>query len=205
MENRKFFLQKLTALFWKHGSKTLTMDDIAKEFSVSKKTLYQRYENKEEILKEVLNFILNETIAQIEKSKKHYKNPIEILLNSHSDMETFMTRNDNIFILQMGKYYSEILDEHKKRIFSELIDFFSDNIRQGREMELYKKEFDEKMYFKYLLQLFFSTEDSPIFEEERENRRILCIGILDFYLNSILTEKGLNNYNELKKKYEELA
>ena len=47
MDDKKYFLEKLFEMFHIYGVKTLTMDDIAKEFSISKKTLYQKYSHKE--------------------------------------------------------------------------------------------------------------------------------------------------------------
>ncbi len=43
MEENKIFLKKVSDLFYLHGAKSLTMDEIAREFSMSKKTLYQQY------------------------------------------------------------------------------------------------------------------------------------------------------------------
>ncbi|HAI79685.1 MAG TPA: TetR/AcrR family transcriptional regulator, partial [Chryseobacterium sp.] len=56
----KKFLEKVVELFIDNGAKTLTMDDIAKEFGMSKKTLYQKYANKEALLEDVLAFKLEE-------------------------------------------------------------------------------------------------------------------------------------------------
>jgi AcrR family transcriptional regulator len=50
MDDKKCFLEKLFKLFQVYGAKTLTMDDIAKEFSISKKTLYQKYSHKEDLI-----------------------------------------------------------------------------------------------------------------------------------------------------------
>ena len=46
MDEKTFFLSKASELFIENGAKTLTMDDVAKEFGISKKTLYQKYKNK---------------------------------------------------------------------------------------------------------------------------------------------------------------
>ena len=52
MKNTRCTLDRLFDMFRTHGAKTLTMDDIAREFCISKKTLYQKYKNKEELLTE---------------------------------------------------------------------------------------------------------------------------------------------------------
>ena len=202
MNDRQAFLQKIIPLFWKFGAKTLTMDEVAREFSVSKKTLYQSYPNKEMLLRDVLDHTLETIVSQIEAAKKLYDNPIEAFLKALPDMEFFMSETDNIFIMQMAKYYPKLLDEYKVTNYERLVDVFSQNVRRGWKLGYYRRDFDEKIYFKFLLQLFFSVEDSPLFSEERNSEDVLCINIVDFYLNSILTEEGRKIYQELKKEYE---
>ena len=56
MDDKNVF-RKLFEMFHIYGVKTLTMDDIAKEFSISKKTLYQKYSHKEDLICDVLDFM----------------------------------------------------------------------------------------------------------------------------------------------------
>ncbi len=67
MDDKKYFLEKLFEMFHIYGVKTLTMDDIAKEFSISKKTLYQKYSHKENLICDVLDFMSKEGLDENEK------------------------------------------------------------------------------------------------------------------------------------------
>lgn len=205
MNDKKQFLKQVAPLFWKYGAKSLTMDEIAREFSVSKKTLYQSYPNKESLLQDVLDHTLQEIVQQVQAAKDRYSNPIEAMLNSYQNMEVLMTENSNVFVQQLSKYYDKILEKHKVTTYQKLLPVFENNVLRGQEMGLYRDRLNVKIYFKFLLQLFFSVEDSPLFSEERDREEVLCISIVDFYLNSILTEEGRQNYNELKTKYEQLV
>ena len=60
MAKKDHFIEKVSHLFIEYGAKTFTMDDIAKEFSMSKKTLYQQFKNKDELLEAVLDFQLEQ-------------------------------------------------------------------------------------------------------------------------------------------------
>ncbi len=57
MKNTRCTLDRLFDMFRTHGAKTPTMDDIAREFSISKKTLYQKYSHKENLICDVLDFM----------------------------------------------------------------------------------------------------------------------------------------------------
>jgi len=183
------FLEKVTELFFRYGAKTLTMDDIAKEFSVSKKTLYQSYSTKEEVLKAALEYWLDKSIEDVDERKKKFNDPISSFFYS-DNLEDFMVENRNVFIAQMHKYYPDILREHYVITYNKLNSVIKDNILEGRTMGLYRDDFDEDLYTKFFLQLFFSADESPLFNEESKKRDVLCRSILDFYLNSIVTDKG---------------
>ena len=76
MEEKTNFLSKATQLFIENGAKSVTMDEIAKEFGISKKTLYQKYKNKEELLEEVLKYKLQEVIERLKYLDENIDNAV---------------------------------------------------------------------------------------------------------------------------------
>ena len=133
MEDKYCFLDKLLNLFKVYGAKTLTMDDIAKEFSMSKKTLYQKYKNKEDLIAEVLEHISDTAIQEVEEVKKHYSCPIEILFVSGTRIDDVTGQEKNAFVLQLLKYYPEVFHQHQKSISKKVIEI----IRQNYDCLLY--------------------------------------------------------------------
>lgn len=80
MENKTDFLDKVLRLFYLNGAKTTTMDDIAREFSMSKKTLYQLYANKDELLEEVLSYELELIMETLQNFDNQEECPIKKML-----------------------------------------------------------------------------------------------------------------------------
>ena len=197
--DRDLFLEKVTKLFLVRGPKTLTMDDIAKEFSMSKKTLYQLYPNKEELLTEVMVKTLECVMQGIKQKNETCKNPVAFFIDSEQNFENLMVEIRDSFILQMVKYYPEILKAHTLKVYEELNGVFSQKIAQGRKLGVFREDFDEHMYAKFFIQLCSSADESPLFQEEIKNRIEFRTKVADFYLNAILTEKGKQNFKELKK------
>ena len=198
--DKNIFIEKVTALFLSHGPRTLTMDDIAKEFSISKKTLYQMYSNKEEILKEVMIYSLQTIFKVIRENSKKYDDPLAFFLLSADEtlVEIFVDKRD-AFFHQMIKYYPEIFRGHIIKVYEEMNDVFTENIIKGREMGIFRKDFDQDMYTKFYIQLVSSVGDSLLFVEESNDKCAFRDKVADFYLNAILTEKGKENLKELKE------
>lgn len=98
MENKNQFLKKATELFIEHGSKTLTMDDVAREFGMSKKTLYQKYKNKEALLEDVLTFKLNEVIEKLQQLDAKIENAVERMFCRDEHIEKAVQSNNSLLI-----------------------------------------------------------------------------------------------------------
>ncbi len=198
MENNNF-LEKATALFLKYGPKTVTMDDVAKEFGMSKKTLYQIYANKDELLKAVLLFIVRNVINDVKRRMDEAEHPLELFLHTEASFADFMVEDRDIFMMQISRYYPEIFKEHSLSVFEEINAFLTEIIIEGRKKGMIRDDFDIRTYSKFIMILNQSAIESPFFENAFEHRAAIRAGIDGFYLNAILTEKGKLKLKELKE------
>lgn len=197
LDNKKDFSQKLAPLFLMHGAKSLTMDDIAKEFSISKKTLYQYYANKEDLLQLVLDSVVDQVVENMTLLGLKDENAIEKMLWRDQEFEKFTQTNKNLFIRQLIKYYPQIFQLHIINLHDKISKIIINNIKIGRKQGMYRIDFDEKLYTKFILQLFLSFDTSPLFEEEINDKKYLCTETIVFYLSAIVTEKGRNYLKKL--------
>lgn len=203
MSADKEFLLKVAELFAENGAKTLTMDDIAKEFAMSKKTLYQHYKNKEDLLTEVLDYKLDLVVETLLLNDSKSENAIERMFLREKDFESFSRTNKTTFIRQLIKYYPSIYNQHILSIDEKISKIVTHNIKLGREQGYYRADFDERLYIKFLLQLMFSYEDSPLFENEVNDRQCFCLEVMVFYMHSIATKKGKDFLKDFDFKKEE--
>lgn len=200
MEENKIFLKKVSDLFYMHGAKSLTMDEIAREFSMSKKTLYQQYKTKEVLIAEILNYILDEMVEKLYLENIQDVNPIANMFCREKNMDELSRSNRTLFVRQLQKYYPTLFENHLVAMDKKISAIIIENIKKGRKLGLYRDDFDANFYSKLLLHLFISIESSILFENEKtDEQRIKDQNeIMKFFLHSIATEKGseiLNNYN----------
>lgn len=203
MKENNCFLDKLLNLFKVYGAKTLTMDDIATEFSMSKKTLYQKYKNKEDLLHEVLEHISDKAIEEVLKVKSQYTCPIEMMLVSGNRIDDVTAQEKNAFVLQLLKYYPEVFHQHQKTISTRILEILKLNYNRGINLDYYRTDVPIDLFMKFLTALLFSVDVSPLFEEV-EDKKSISNGMKQFYLNAIVTEKGKQRLKELNTKYEAL-
>jgi AcrR family transcriptional regulator len=200
MEEKTNFLSKATQLFIENGAKSVTMDEIAKEFGISKKTLYQKYKNKEELLEEVLKYKLQEVIERLKYLDENIDNAVARMFCRDEEIDKVSHSNNNILIRQLLKYYPAIFHKHMLNFSAKFSEVLVHNIEKGRKQGLYREDFDPELYAKLFFQIVMSYDSSPYFDVELIERENFMQETMFFYLNAITNEKGKEVLKNLKQK-----
>ena len=200
MEEKTNFLSKATQLFIENGAKSVTMDEIAKEFGISKKTLYQKYKNKEELLEEVLKYKLQEVIERLKYLDENIDNAVARMFCRDEEIDKVSHSNNNILIRQLLKYYPAIFHKHMLNFSTKFSEVLVHNIEKGRKQGLYREDFDPELYAKLFFQIVMSYDSSPYFDVELIELENFMQETMFFYLNAITNEKGKEVLKNLKQK-----
>ena len=132
-------LIKATDMFLTLGFKSVTMDDIATEMGISKKTIYQHYSNKDELV-EASTMHLFETIScGIDQICALKNNPVEELFLIKDFVMKNLKNESASPIYQLQKYYPKIHKSLMLRQFDKMGDCVVDNLQKGIEQELFRK------------------------------------------------------------------
>lgn len=181
-------IKKATEMFLKLGFKSVTMDDIACEMCISKKTIYKYFSNKEVLIEEGTEIIHQKIHAIIDEIVAKNYNAIEENFEIRRMFkEMFQTINDSP-IFQLKKHYPEI---HSKMIANELEDcntMFQQNIIKGIEQGLYRKGLDVEIYARFYYMLVFAIKETTQLESESEK---LETYVLEYHTRAMATEKGI--------------
>lgn len=193
-------MSKASDLFLKLGFKSVTMDDIATEMCISKKTIYKYFCNKEILIEESSAKIHAEihTIIRNIVSKNH--NAIEENFEIRKMFKEMFQALDNSPIYQMKKHYPEIHQKIITREIEECNTVFKQNIYKGIEQGLYRKEINLENYMKFYYTLIFGIKESISSEQEGQK---IELEILEYHTRAMATaegllelEKQLQNYNQ---------
>lgn len=189
MEFKTEFLTRVAELFLEFGAKTITMDEVAREFGISKKTLYQRYRNKEALLEDVLHLKLQEIIDKMQQLDLEIDNAIDRMLCDEV-IDKAVDSNNTLLIKQLLRYYPSIFSTHMQNFSEKFSDVLIHNIQRGRKQGFYRDDFDERIYSKFFFQLIMSYDSSTFVDVSEIERLEYQNGVMEFYLQAITTEKG---------------
>ena len=191
------WMERVEGLFFRYGIKSLTMDDVAFELGISKKTLYQMVESKDDLVLKVLNHHISREKSNCLNLASNAANAIEeilVVLDTNSQELSQMRTN---IINDLQKYHREgwlmIRNYHYEFVFQNI----RDNIVRGRKEGLYRENFDVDIVSKLHLATAFNIFDEQVFPEGSISRVILFKECMMHFLFGIVSPKGLNY---LKKK-----
>ncbi|MBE9468906.1 MAG: TetR/AcrR family transcriptional regulator [Bacteroidetes bacterium] len=132
-------ITKISKLFKKHGIKSVTMDDIAREFSISKKTLYQNFKNKNEVIEKIAQLEFKCELEDLENICHSHANAIEQLLALSKYLANKLNNFNPSLTYDLTKYYPLIWKKFNKKRKKQISSLINQNIQTGIEQDFYHK------------------------------------------------------------------
>lgn len=126
-----------TSMFHKNGIKSVKMDDIANALSISKRTLYEIYDNKEDLLYEVVCNNELESRNRIRQLNQSGANVMDVLVSYLRDSFAELGKIEPIFLEEIQKYPNVMkqLKNTKEMRHQEAIAFFKRGVEEGYFLE----------------------------------------------------------------------
>jgi AcrR family transcriptional regulator len=170
------------------------MEDLARQVGISKKTIYQEFEDKKDLVKEVFARILEEDRRRLAFIAEQGDGVIEHLVQTSKMMRERLTSINPLVILEVQKYFPEawkIFESFKEEtIQTDLVKV----LEKGKELGYFRKEIDSKVLAKVRISQITSAFDPRSFADVEYNLVEEQMIILDHFLHGIFTEKGREAY-----------
>ena len=202
MEAQEKILKTALQLFFKFGIKHVTMDDIARELSMSKKTIYQFYKEKDDLVNQLCDMEISLQEERFEEMSETAKDPIHEIMMLSEYMRKMIQNINPLFFVDLQKFYPVALKRFQK--FREDCAYKNvfKNIKAGIELGLYRADVDVEFAARYRLTQIDILMFGNYFSLERMNLTKIHEMALDFFVYGICTVKGhklINNYKKIKE------
>lgn len=196
---RDKIINKSAELFLNLGFKSVTMDEIAGELGISKKTIYVHFQNKTKLV-EAVTFHLFDTICNgIDDICKNAINPIEELYLIKMFVMQHLKNEKSSPQYQLKKYYPKIYNELKVKRFEKMHQSVQDSLEQGVKTEVFRNTIDvgfiSRMYFTGMS----GIKDEMFFPPKHYQMDYLMESYLEYHLRAIVTAKGMTILNNFIK------
>lgn len=186
-------------MFFRYGIKHVTMDDIAKELGMSKKTIYQFFKEKDDLINQLCACEIKQHEKDFNGFSKSAKDPIHEIILISDKMREMMQHINPIFFLDLQKYYPEAYSQFIKFRNTCAYKNIADNVRKGIEMGYYRSDIDVDFASNYRLAQIDMLMFGNYFTYEKISLVKTSQYLLEMFIYGICTVKGHKLLNHYKK------
>ncbi len=200
MNIKQRIIETSAKLFTKHGVRTITMNDIAAETGVSKKTLYEYFVNKDELLERCIDFMSEQEKLERESILKDGKFNIEKMLEI---VRKTVLQIDDInlnFITDIKKYYPVIWKNKLQKIDEETINFKACLLEEGIKHGFFRSDINVDISSKLLHEQIKLLMNNEIFPSSSYSRAEVFETIMEIFGKGIIKEKFQDELNKIGEK-----
>ena len=186
-------------MFLNLGFKSVTMDDLASEMGISKKTIYAHFQNKTKLVKETTEQIFCEISTGVNNILEDKKEPIEELYTIKAFVMLHLKNEKASPQYQLQKYYPKIHSELKVKQFDVFQECIIENLNRGIAEGVYRNSINVEMMSRLYFMSVTGLKDGTMFPAEQFPMTSLMDNFLEYHIRGIATEKGLQNLNQFIK------
>lgn len=190
-------LEKATDMFLTHGFKSVTMDDIASEMGISKKTIYQHFSNKDTLVKATTTNLFEKISCGIDEIILADKNPIEELFAIKDFVMKNLKDESASPIYQLQKYYPKVHKSLMIKQFDKMGSCVIDNLEKGIQLGLFRKELNKELTARFYFAGMTSIKDVELFNPEQFSSKEVQVNYLEYHLRGICTPKGTEHLTKI--------
>jgi TetR/AcrR family transcriptional regulator, cholesterol catabolism regulator len=190
-------------LFKSLGFRAVTVEYLCAQLRISKKTFYQYFENKEEVVDLVVSNMISQIMDECREAIQDSSNAIDEIFLSLAFANKDLQDMNPIFLHDLSKYHNESYDKFMVHFHEFHHDVIEKNIRRGVQEGLYRDGLNIEILTKFRLHTIFMCFDQNIFPKEKFNLLDVTHQLLENFLFGIATKEGFNTIQEYKKKYKD--
>lgn len=190
MEAKERILGRSHELFNKYGIRSVSMDDIAAGLGMSKKTLYQYFADKEELVDACFSGVMDEHRCRCLEDKQKSENAIHEEFLAYDAMTEMFAEMNPAVLYDLQKYHPGAFRKFSDFKYKFLHSIISDNLKWGVKDELYRPEVDVDVLTRMRIEVVMLAFNSDVFPTNRNQLVHIEQELFDHFLYGIATAKG---------------
>ena len=201
MDIRERIIEAASESFKTFGIRSVTMDSLANQLGMSKRTIYEIFSDKDDLLMAVLTRMAKQQRDLVKKVLDESENSIYAIFRMLEISRDNFQSLSPTFQADLKKYHHDVLLKNAENI--EMPDYRNHYlvIERGMEEGLFRKDLNTELINRGLYNLGRSMMDNDQYPYEKFTRREVIRNIFINYLRGISTLKGLELINRLEETF----
>jgi AcrR family transcriptional regulator len=190
------WLKRVEELFLRYGIKSLNMDDIARELGISKKTLYQFVDNKDDLVIKVMERHIDEDCSEAAALRAESSDALDEIFKVFQYNAADLGRMKSNIVFELQRYHPDAWAKMQTYNWKQLYQVVIDNLNWGIRDGLYRDDFDADIVSRLHIATMLTMFDENIFPRPPYSSEKLFKEYMSHYMYGILSEKGLQKLKE---------
>lgn len=182
------------------GIRSVSMDDLANELSISKKTLYKHFNAKDALVQATLSLEEETNRAKCEEVFNDENNAIDEILSIGNYISEHIKRTNPSMIYDLKKYYpkswAQFMDRHRSGIFYEVV---YNNIKKGQKQGLFRKRINVRTITMFYLTRMSTMLDQNTFPLDEFDLAEIYFESMTYHIYGLASKEGRDYFESIRK------
>jgi AcrR family transcriptional regulator len=197
---RTKILEIASEQFSQYGVRAITMEDIARLAGISKKTIYQEFKDKKELVKEAFTMVLRGDQQRLRQVLEGEDGVIEHLVYTSKMIRERLSNLNPMALLEIQKYFPDVWDLFNSFKEEVIVTDIVTVIEKGKILGYFRPEINAKILANMRIDQISAAMNPQSTSKKEFSLFTLHVEMLDHFLHGIFTEKGREAYLQQQSK-----
>jgi AcrR family transcriptional regulator len=178
-------------VFLRLGIKSVSMDDLSSHLGMSKKTLYQHFEDKNQLIEASLNHLVESDYCLLKNIEEQNLNAIDEMFALYRHASANVRKHNPVLEFDLQRHYPMIYKKLRDRTRAQMHRIMINNLIKGKAEGLYRSNLNENIIAKLFLLNMENLMSTDLVSTEELYSEAFFIETYRYHLLGILSETGL--------------
>jgi len=190
MEVKERILSKAADLFMRYGIRSITMDEIATQLGISKKTIYQYFTDKDEVVASVIDQELQRNEMECAEEKDRSADAVQQIFIAVESLDEMLKYMNPLVMYDLEKFHPRSYKKIREYKYQFLYKIIHENLQWGLRDNLYRKDLNLDIATKLRIETSFLVFNIDLFPHTRYNISEVSFELAMQFLHAIVNENG---------------
>ncbi len=190
-------LEHALGLFLRYGAKAVTMDMLASELGISKKTIYQYYPDKDALVLAGCQFHIEHRDCLMHETTSKIEDPLEEFMEVSRQLRQQIQGMNPTLLFDLKRFYPAAWAEVERHKQEDVKGYILSNFERGIAAGYYRPDFDQRVLMTLKMEQYTMALDPTLFPPNHFLVGDVFDALTDHFIRGILTPKGCEWYDKL--------
>lgn len=199
MEVKKRILDKATEQFMRYGIRSVSMDDIASLLGISKKTIYQYFADKEQLVDAVMLEEEERTHKDCSHCKIHSVDAVQEMFLAMEQITTQFSQMNPVILYDLEKFHPSVFQRFLRLKNNYIFGVIKENINRGIDEGYYRPEINIDTISLFRIESIMMGFNLAVFPPSKYNLADVTREIMIHFLFGLATPQGYKRIQQYKQ------